>query len=533
MKSIILSVLLITSLNIYAQESINIFSNGQKYKVLNTINNSNDIVTVRDSMKIFIYNIDHWEATTKTITSTFNQDGRIVSEETFDSIPNNWQKKSKANYTYDENINSPLFGNEHVNEFTKFAWNTNSLSWSDTIDHTNLTPFFNKLFNEYVYEDKIISRTWDYTTSELTSGYRINFNLIDDSLYTEITYKLWKPATQTYGNYTKKDFLYNGDEYLDTLIYKEWNNSKSGWENNLQYIFTHYNEDITVKIFQAWSGSSWGNEHKHTYAYDTNHNKIEDTDYTWAGSNWYENFKFFYTYNASDSLLTKTKKYWNGSSWQNNKKETTTYDSHNNKTNFLIQTWNSSASSWNNSTQENYTYSGQNLTEYLYQYWDGSNWVDYIKITYSYINDNLTGYLYQTWDIDKWKNVEKKMYSYDGNNKTQYIYQTWDVDADSWINKDKEEYYWSEHEYTFVEKTLRNNFKIFPNPTNGIVNILNNDKKIKSIIIIDVSGKLLYNNNYINKNTYKLNLKEFGNGLYIIKIKNNDNKTYSSKIIVN
>ncbi|GAB3339789.1 hypothetical protein GCM10027429_26620 [Marivirga atlantica] len=79
---------------------------------------------------------------------------------------------------------------------------------------------------------------------------------------------------------------------------------------------------------------------------------------------------------------------------------------------------------------------------------------------------------------------------------------------------------------------------IFPNPTNGIVNIQIDDAYIGNLIIIihDSNGKEIANRSH-NKTSqsevFSLNTQEFQNGLYLLKIKSeNDRFAESHKIVV-
>ena len=72
--------------------------------------------------------------------------------------------------------------------------------------------------------------------------------------------------------------------------------------------------------------------------------------------------------------------------------------------------------------------------------------------------------------------------------------------------------------------------EIYPNPSNGIFNIKNNNNlEIKEISISDISGKLISNKNTISKNT--IDLSSQGKGIYFIKI-STKNHVYSLKAVV-
>jgi hypothetical protein len=62
---------------------------------------------------------------------------------------------------------------------------------------------------------------------------------------------------------------------------------------------------------------------------------------------------------------------------------------------------------------------------------------------------------------------------------------------------------------------------VFPNPSNGIVEVvIQNEPYIPiNISVLDISGREIYNNNYmpVDKSKIVLELKELGSGIYFIK----------------
>jgi murein DD-endopeptidase MepM/ murein hydrolase activator NlpD len=76
---------------------------------------------------------------------------------------------------------------------------------------------------------------------------------------------------------------------------------------------------------------------------------------------------------------------------------------------------------------------------------------------------------------------------------------------------------------------LKNQFSIFPNPTNSILNIrlINNDLDIKNISIFDLTGKKIFNQNHF---TQTIDVSNLSNGLYLIEIETNE-ENYKGKII--
>ncbi len=72
-------------------------------------------------------------------------------------------------------------------------------------------------------------------------------------------------------------------------------------------------------------------------------------------------------------------------------------------------------------------------------------------------------------------------------------------------------------------------FTIFPNPTNGILNI-NSKDAILSIAVYNLQGQLVIKEEL---NTSSFDLKSLSKGLYIVEFKTENNKIYSKKVIKN
>jgi len=73
---------------------------------------------------------------------------------------------------------------------------------------------------------------------------------------------------------------------------------------------------------------------------------------------------------------------------------------------------------------------------------------------------------------------------------------------------------------------LENNIYIYPNPVKSILNIRTNNNEINKIIIYNVLGKEV-----LKTNEATIDFSTFENGLYIIKIKTNNNNIITKKII--
>lgn len=76
----------------------------------------------------------------------------------------------------------------------------------------------------------------------------------------------------------------------------------------------------------------------------------------------------------------------------------------------------------------------------------------------------------------------------------------------------------------------KNDFQLFPNPTEGMVTI-RNSSKISTIEVYNILGKLVLQNNRLNSATLSLNLDQFPSGVYLVKVIDTDNKETIKKVI--
>lgn len=73
-----------------------------------------------------------------------------------------------------------------------------------------------------------------------------------------------------------------------------------------------------------------------------------------------------------------------------------------------------------------------------------------------------------------------------------------------------------------------NHFNLFPNPTNGILNISTENVNLHSIAVFDLSGKMIFNESNINQMNHQINLSDYPIGMYLLLI--NDTESYKLTI---
>jgi hypothetical protein len=79
----------------------------------------------------------------------------------------------------------------------------------------------------------------------------------------------------------------------------------------------------------------------------------------------------------------------------------------------------------------------------------------------------------------------------------------------------------------------QNDFTIYPNPSNGVINIKGTFNQIGNIKIYDLKGSLVFKSSLPENNKQKtLNINYLKNGIYILSCKINS-KITSKKLIMN
>jgi hypothetical protein len=78
-----------------------------------------------------------------------------------------------------------------------------------------------------------------------------------------------------------------------------------------------------------------------------------------------------------------------------------------------------------------------------------------------------------------------------------------------------------------------NDFDVYPNPAQNIINISSNNINTKNIIIYNYAGKLVYSETFNQSNEIKINTESLSNGVYFLQIIENGTNIGTEKIIIN
>lgn len=76
---------------------------------------------------------------------------------------------------------------------------------------------------------------------------------------------------------------------------------------------------------------------------------------------------------------------------------------------------------------------------------------------------------------------------------------------------------------------LIEDFAVYPNPTNSVINIANLKEQVRNVKLLDITGKIIYK----NTNTQPINVRDFSKGVYILKIESQKGGVSSKKVIIN
>ena len=74
--------------------------------------------------------------------------------------------------------------------------------------------------------------------------------------------------------------------------------------------------------------------------------------------------------------------------------------------------------------------------------------------------------------------------------------------------------------------------RLYPNPSNELINISFGKNRLSMIELFDITGKLLFKKE-LNANTYALNIANYPSGTYLVKVYNQNNAFLNKKIIKN
>lgn len=242
----------------------------------------------------------------------------------------------------------------------------------------------------------------------------------------------------------------------------------NGWENSKR-IFNNLNSDGSIKYqtFQNWSTTTWQNEARTSYTYNTGglptvtlYENYDAASSAWkflnqkttnygsgtvplsvltetsmnGGSSFINKQNDVYVYNGGKLISIDTDK-WSSSGWLDDAITLYDYNADGTVKAFTVQAWDNSTTSYVNSFRVQNTYSAGKLQLMHSQYWGNGFFVDFTRNTYTY---NPTGDIdvlmfetyYETNAI--WVKNFKDTYTYQNGRLNQKMTQHWDGSLSNW-----------------------------------------------------------------------------------------------------
>jgi hypothetical protein len=84
------------------------------------------------------------------------------------------------------------------------------------------------------------------------------------------------------------------------------------------------------------------------------------------------------------------------------------------------------------------------------------------------------------------------------------------------------------------EPTPATDYSIYPNPSSGLVNleVINNGEEATVVTILDLSGRVIYNESFNGDVDTKLDLSNYTSGVYLVRIQQGG-QTFVEKLMLN
>ncbi|MCL2290971.1 MAG: T9SS type A sorting domain-containing protein [Bacteroidetes bacterium] len=288
------------------------------------------------------------------------------------------------------------------------------------------------------------------------------------------------------------DFDYSDMKNPYLLLHKA-KSGKDWWQPDTVYVYPPNSEQpshreifsynaqelLTEYLQQSWQNNNWVNDRKDFYTYDTQNKPLTRLSQSWYGTNWVNNFRNIYTYDAQNNLITDLFQGWYGN-WVNSWRDTYTYDAQNNLLTELGETW--QTDNWMNSDKGMWTYDeNNNSTTVEYWVWQDEDWQQgTVPLTLFY--NNMQSYI--------------RAYS-SGHKRTATYFKL----------------------MTNIAENAAVNITVYPNPTNGQLQVKSYELQVTSISFFDIYGRSIQTPSMsLSSPETVIDLSHLLSGLYFVRI---------------
>lgn len=444
------------------------------------------------------------------------------TKQKLDSIINkNYNYHTKQCVATEKDVNIyDADGNNTLN-YT-YLWDTISNMWLAKLKYINTFDSRGNCIKSIIYIWDNISSQWvNYSKGNCTynsKGYQTMHNRFD----WDVNSKKWEGEYQI--NYT-----YNSNDKIMLRTHFGYDKSTNKLIINSKYNWTYdANDNLTLEIFYIWNKSTnkWDNNFKWEYINNANGLVEIFTNYTWdnKSNKWLAFSKSEYTYDTTGGIIKISNKWdFKTSNWVKQGKGEYTNDT--NKKTTITYLWDKVNKQWkyNNKRERNYDYNN-NLISEIHSRRKNNQWFNSSEYKYNYdYAYNYSALLMPAPNFMYFHSfLEVK------NKPINLIFYQF-IDS-TWTEVGKEIYYYSTTNVG-IPDNLKMGLSIFPNPAKDFITFdIDNISSSSTIEIFDIQGRKVLSQ-LIPKNK-QISVKHLTKGLYLYKIRSNDNKFYTGKIIV-
>lgn len=293
---------------------------------------------------------------------------------------------------------------------------------------------------------------------------------------------------------------------------------------------------INGYIEQTLKDSAWVNESRVEYMLNASNVPIGMLTYHWDGTVW---MLYSKTTNItwidwqSRQLAAYTIMLWQDETWVNSERFTTEIDGNN----YVSTTELWMNIEWVKITRETYSRTEFN-EEIVIENRTESGWeIEKYRGTFDAYG-NPTGMFYSTWYENEW--VTQMEFFFDlkyneSNDVTEMVFRYRDPGLSVPINIAKYKYSNFLHFTTDVpEVSVLDNVKVFPNPVSNTFNIQIDEPEFSQyqVEILNLAGQIIFSKSFPNPQIL-INTESFTSGMYLLKIKTENGKTFTSKLLKN
>ncbi len=254
----------------------------------------------------------------------------------------------------------------------------------------------------------IDSVTYQYSNGRGSVPNPDNINNDEHVLFDMSTTYSFNTTSGQYEN-SRQRVQYFTDNKVRELIYKKWHTITSAWKNSERYLYTYDNNGkMHSSVLQLWYSLQWTQDINSVLSYDQNNNVVQMNSTTYT---------IDFVYDQDNNLVMIEDKTW------------------------------SQSGGWSNNERKKYTYTNDDVSEYVLEKWVNGAWVNDKKWEYTYdANDNVILATEYSWGVAAWQKVTREDYTYDVNdNMLVQTVKNWDAGAGAFVNRSREVRTYNKH----------------------------------------------------------------------------------------